>query len=65
MDNVPDVLTRSEAAQFLRVPPATLCYWATRRQGPRFAKLGKRTVYRKADLERFIDSCPAGGTPQQ
>jgi hypothetical protein len=64
MENLPDLLTRAEAAAFLRTPAQTLSYWACRRQGPRFTRIGRRVVYRRTDLEAFIDSSPAGGAPQ-
>lgn len=63
MEQVTDVLTRIEAAAFLRVPPATLAYWAIRRRGPRFSRLGRRVVYQRRHLQEFLDGSLAGGAP--
>jgi hypothetical protein len=60
---VADNLTRAEAAAFLRIPEATLAFYAVRRKGPRFYKIGKRCVYRRSDLESYLASAPAGGAP--
>ena len=57
------ILTRIEAARLLHRPPATLAYWATRREGPPFFKLGRRVVYETADILTWIRSQPRGGSP--
>lgn len=44
-----------EAAEFLRTPVATLRYWRATNTGPKSARLGGRIVYKKADLEKWID----------
>lgn len=49
-----DLLTRDEAAQWLRVDAGTLRNWATRGRGPRFSRLIGRVVYRREDLEEFV-----------
>ncbi len=52
--------TRREAAEYLRVSPATLSRWAQLRCGPRFVKLtsqAKSSVrYDLSDLDAFIKS---------
>ena len=65
MEAVQEILTRNEAAQFLRTPAATLAYWATRRQGPKFSRVGRRVVYQRCHLQEFIDANATGGAPQQ
>lgn len=49
-----DLLTRDEAAQWLRVDAGTLRNWATRGRGPRFSRLIGRVVYRREDLEEWV-----------
>lgn len=45
------LLTPKEAASFLRVAEETLAKWRTKGTGPKFRRLGHRTVrYLKADL---------------
>ena len=53
-----DLLDEKEAAVVLALKVATLRNWRALRTGPRYVKVGKRSVrYRRADLEAFI----AGG----
>jgi predicted DNA-binding transcriptional regulator AlpA len=49
------LLTREEAAAFLRKPVGTLAAWAYKREGPPFYRLGRGVVYRRADIERWIE----------
>jgi excisionase family DNA binding protein len=45
-----------EVADRLNVSLQTVRNWRTRREGPRFVKLGKRAVrYRPEDVEAFIE----------
>ena len=44
------------AAAFLQVKPATLEQWRWRGEGPSFAKLGRSVIYRKSDLDAFIEA---------
>jgi DNA-binding transcriptional MerR regulator len=48
------LLTTQDAAALLRVNPETLKVWRARGGGPRFAKLGRRVLYRQQDLEDFV-----------
>ncbi|SNR59661.1 helix-turn-helix transcriptional regulator [Blastococcus mobilis] len=49
-----DLLTIAEAAE-LRTPVATLRYWRHRNTGPRSFRLGRRVLYRRGDLQAWID----------
>lgn len=49
-----DLLTTSEAAAILRVPDGTCRYWRHLGTGPRSARLGRRVVYRRGDLDAWI-----------
>lgn len=56
MSDFNDLLTPDEAAQLLRVAPATLSQWRTTRRNDDlpFIKLGNRVRYRRADVEAFL-----------
>ncbi len=49
-----DLLLADEAAEVLRIPVGTLYSWRSRGKGPKAARLGKRLVYRRADLEQWV-----------
>ena len=51
----PDLLTISEAAELLRAPVATLRYWRHLGTGPRSFRLGRRVLYRRDDLQAWVD----------
>lgn len=56
MATLTELFTRPEAAAYLRVKPETLAAWAHHRRYPLpFVKLGRRVVYKKTDLDQFID----------
>jgi len=63
-DKEPDVdqlMTLPEAASILRTPIATLRYWRSRGVGPPCFKLGRRVVYRRVELEAWVDAKAARG----
>ncbi len=50
-----DLLTFDEVAAILRMTPDGL--WSRKRRGdpmPRSAKVGKRRLFRRSDIERFV-----------
>lgn len=49
------LLTRVEAAAFLRVGRSTMANWAVRKFGPRYADYGDSAMYRLSDLIRWRD----------
>lgn len=50
-------LTRKEAAEILKVKPATLAVWAsTKRYSLPYTKSGGRPLYRESDLIAFLES---------
>jgi predicted DNA-binding transcriptional regulator AlpA len=69
LDDRDVVLTRREAAQYLRRSLATLDRWAAQGRGPRRIKYGPGAVgYRLSDLRKFVagaDVEPEGGAPGQ
>lgn len=51
-----DLLTIGEAADLVRAPVATLRYWRHVGTGPRSFRLGRRVVYKAADLQAWIET---------
>lgn len=48
-------LTTAEAADYLRQSPRTLIRWRGLRVGPPWTKAGQRVLYRRADLDAWLD----------
>lgn len=48
------LLDPHEVADELRVPYSTLAYWRHIGKGPRWAKVGRRVVYRREDVVAWI-----------
>ena len=46
----------TEGAEYLGLPPQTLANWRSQGRGPRYAKLGSRVVYGRADLKGFFEA---------
>ena len=55
-DQPADLLTISEAAELLRAPVATLRYWRHLGTAPRSFRVGRRVLYRRDDLQAWIDA---------
>ncbi|MGH3601092.1 MAG: helix-turn-helix transcriptional regulator [Pseudonocardiaceae bacterium] len=49
------LLTLNEVATMLRTPPATLRFWRHEGTGPRSFKIGRRVMYREADVTAWLD----------
>ena len=49
-----ELLTITEAADLLRAPVATLRYWRHLGTGPTSFRLGRRVLYRRDDVERWV-----------
>lgn len=59
------LLTRQEAAAYLRRKPSTLAAWAKPGRGPRFIKLPNGpTLYRRSDLDRYLSTSEVGSTTE-
>lgn len=54
-------LTPPETADLLRRPTSTLAYWRHRGEGPPFAKIGRRVLYRRADVMAWMEEQFARG----
>ncbi len=49
------LLTSADAAELIPTPVATLRYWRHIGYGPPSAKIGRRVMYREADVLAWID----------
>jgi excisionase family DNA binding protein len=49
-----ELATTDEAARYLRLQKQTLEAWRLKGTGPAFLKLGRRVVYRREALEKFM-----------
>lgn len=48
-------MTTNEVAELLRMPPESLRYWRhIGGKGPKSFKIGRRVLYAREDVERFI-----------
>ena len=60
-----ELLTRDEAAAFLGVKPQTLAVWATtHRYDLPMVRVGARVRYRRADLDKWLESRTVGGAAE-
>ena len=62
------LLTTRETAAYIRVSKATLDVWRSLRRGPSYLKIGHKVVYRKSDLDEFLDEarvCPSNMVRQR
>jgi len=59
---VSHVLCARDAARLLGLSPSTLAKMRLNGTGPIYCKLGRRVVYRQADLEQWLESCTARDT---
>lgn len=50
-----DLMTLDEVAQYMHTPISTVRYWRATKQGPRFARIGRRVMARRIDVEAFVD----------
>lgn len=53
---LPQLLTRKEAAALLGLTEAALSQMATRREGPKYVRAGRSVRYRAGDLAEWIES---------
>jgi excisionase family DNA binding protein len=51
-----DLLNTNEAADSLRISPATVRAWVFQKRIP-CVRLGRRVLFRREDLERFVEKC--------
>jgi len=51
-----DLLTLSETAEATRTPEATLRYWRHKGTGPRSFRIGRRVMYKREDVEAWVQT---------
>jgi excisionase family DNA binding protein len=56
VDDLPELMTRQELAEFTGVSVQTLARWAVEKTGPRLTKLGHSVRYRKAHVLAYIEA---------
>jgi excisionase family DNA binding protein len=59
----PELLTITEAAELLRAPVATRRYWRHLGTGPPSFRLGRRVLFRRDDLEAWVEAQLGGSAP--
>lgn len=63
MKEIKELLTRKEAADYLGITYGTLGMWASmKRHDLPYIKVGKRTQYRKSDLDDLIKKKTRSGS---
>ena len=55
-DNGTGWVRRSELPEHYPIPVATWARWASRGEGPSFARVGKHALYKIADVERWLEA---------
>ena len=48
-------MTRREVAKLYRTPVGTLSQWAFKGIGPSYVRVGRKAVYRRVDVEQWIE----------
>lgn len=56
-----DYMTTAEVAEELRAPVETVRYWRHVGKGPASFKLGRRVLYARDDVLRFIEEARSEG----
>lgn len=52
-----ELMTTAEVGSMSRTPVETLRYWRWRGEGPASFKVGRRVMYDRAEVERWLDEC--------
>jgi excisionase family DNA binding protein len=64
-DRMERYLTTAEVAAWLRTSPETVRYWRHIGTGPASFKVGRRVLYAREDVERFIAEARASTGPTE
>jgi len=54
----------AEAARYIKSRPGTLEHWRIVGGGPRYAKTGRRVIYRRDWLDEWVQSCAVENTAE-
>lgn len=55
------ILSAKQTAAFLDLAEVTLEIWRRKGTGPAFIKAGRRVLYRRSDIEQWLESNRRGG----
>jgi hypothetical protein len=50
-----EFMTEAELASLVRSPPETVRFWRHKGQGPRWFRVGRRVLYDRGDVDRWLD----------
>ena len=59
----PEYLTTQELADLVRAPAETCRFWRHAGRGPRSVKIGRRVLYKRADVEAWLEEQYASQGP--
>lgn len=59
IDELPDLLTRKEASDYLGVSVQTMARWKVEGYGPRITKIRQHVRYRRNDIIAFVEASAA------
>ena len=51
-----DLMTTTEAAEYVGLSPRTLERYRVTGEGPKFLKVGRRVLYRRSDLDGWLEN---------
>lgn len=51
-----DLITLGQVAEITNTPLNTVRYWRATGQGPRFARIGRRVMARRSEVEAWIEA---------
>lgn len=57
-----EYLTTVEVAEIVRTSPETVRYWRHIGTGPASFRVGRRVLYARSDVQKFIDDARAAAT---
>lgn len=50
-----ELLNPAETAEAIKSTTSTLAYWRHIGKGPKYAKVGRRVIYRRTDVEAWLE----------
>lgn len=53
----PSIMSVSDAASYLNLDKSTLDRYRIEKRGPAYSKIGSRVIYRKSDLDAWLEQC--------
>ena len=57
MQQPTEFMTSAEVAQLTRAPESTVRYWRHCGTGPQSFRVGRRVIYRRAEVDQWIAAC--------